>query len=349
MITKYEPIRLEKCIRESVSRREPENNLTFAGVAQQYVENMRQEFAGANPEKQIQRLRHYLNSYCLPSLGNILMSDLETGHVVRALDPIWREKTPTAERVRITIHNVCEMARNDGVLRHGWNPARCLGNLEHFLASPAALHVERRPPTLDYHELPRFFNLLQTLNLISARALEFMILTAARPREVRFATWCEIDFVKRVWTIPGWKIKGRRRDQNHQVPLSDRAIEILKALPRDGGECIFPGSRGKEMMNQNALNLTAKKIHHADLKSGGPGFVDPESGRVATAHGMRNAFEAFAIEEARVEDHVLEAALSEFDRSLTRAFVKKVQLLSKRRELMNNYEKYVCSLVSATT
>ena len=94
-------------------------------------------------------------------------------------------------------------------------------------------------------------------------------------------------------------------------------------------------------MSENALNLTVKESHHADLRNGGPGFVDPKSRRVANAHGMRTAFKDFAIEEAHVEGHVLKLAMSRFDTSSARTAFKRGQLLPKRRKLMVNFENCV--------
>ena len=199
----YDPIAAKKAAKSKLLAEQAKQR-TFEDVAWQYYERKRLEFQGREPEKQARRLQQHLEDYCLPTLGKILMSDLETRHVVQALNEIWIEKTPTAKRVRITIHNVCEMVRNDGVLRNGLNPADWRGNLEHFLASPTAIHDERHQPTVGYKALPNFLVLLRERDTVPARALEFQILTATRPGEVRFAEWHEIDFKERVWTIPGW-------------------------------------------------------------------------------------------------------------------------------------------------
>jgi integrase len=340
----HDPIAAKKAAKSKLLAEQAKQR-TFADVAQQYFEKKCLEFSGKNPEKQRRRLEQHLEDYCLPELGNILMSDLEPRHVVQALNPIWIEKTSTAVRVRITIYNVCEMVRHDGILRNGLNPAHWRGNLENFLASPAAIHDEEHQPTVGYGGLPRFWTRLQERDAIPARALEFQILTVARPGEVRFAEWSEIDFKERVWTVPGWKLKGRRdKKKDHKVPLTDRAIEILKMMPRDNGAYIFPGYRGKETMSENALNLTVKEIHQADIKAGGDGFLDPETGKVATAHGMRAAFKDWATEVGNVEDYVSELALSHIDTSSTRAAYKRGQLIPKRRKLMNAFEKYLSSL-----
>ena len=339
----YDPIAAQRAAKSQLIADKAKQR-TFADVAQQYFEKKCLEFRGVNPKKQARRLEQHLEDYCLPLLGNMLMADLETRHVVLALNAIWLEKTSTAERVRITINNICEMVQNDGVLRNGLNPGRWRGNLEYFLASPAAIHEEEHQATVGYKALPRFWKLLQQRDTIPARALEFQTLTAARPGEVRFAEWHEIDFKQKIWTVPGWKVKGRKdKRQSHKVPLTKRAIEILKMMPRDGGSHVFPGYRGKERMSENALNLTVKEIHLADTKAGGPGFLDLESGKVGTAHGMRSAFKDFSTEEGRVDDYVSELALSHLETSSARSAYKRGQLIPKRRKLMNSFEKYVSS------
>jgi len=339
----HDPIAAKKAAKSNLIAEQAKQR-TFADVAWQYYDKKRIEFQGREPEKQARRLEQHLEDYCLPTLGQILISDLETRHVVQALSEIWMEKTPTADRVRITIQNVCEMVRNDGVLRNGLNPAHWRGNLEHFLASPAAIHDEEHQPTLGYEALPKFWGLLQNRDTVPARALEFQILTAARPGEVRFAEWDEIDFKARVWTVPGWKVKGRRdKKKPHKVPLTKRAIEILKMMPRDEGSYIFPGYRGKEIMSENALNNTVKEVHELDVKAGGIGFADPESRKTATAHGMRSAFKDWATEKGNTQDYVSELALSHIDTASTRAAYQRGHLLEKRLKLMNAFEKYVYS------
>lgn len=340
----YDPIAAKKAAKSQLIADQARQK-TFADVAWQYYDKKCLEFQGRAPEKQARRLKQHLEDYCLPTLGNILMSDLETRHVVQALNEIWMEKNPTAERVRITLHNVCEMVRHDGVLRNGLNPAHWRGNLEHFLASPSAIHEEEHQPTVGYEALPRFWILLQQYDTIPARALEFQILTAARPGEVRFAEWSEIDFKEKVWTIPGWKVKGRKdKKKSHKIPLTKRGIEILKSMPRDGGTYVFSGYRGKATMSENALNNTVKYVHEIDVRAEGAGFLDPESGKVATAHGMRAGFKDWATEINHAEDYVSELALSHIDSSSTRAAYKRGQLIQKRTKLMNTFEKYLSSL-----
>jgi len=320
----------------------------FATVAQKYYEKKCQEFGGPNPEKQTLRLQIVLDNYCLPVLGEVLMSELKTSYVVRALEPVWEEKPAVAERARIAIFSICEMARDQGIPHNGLNPAQWKNSVELFLPQQSAVRKPVYVPAIDYREFPRFFRLLQELDSISARALEVMALTVARPKEVRTAKWCEFNLDDRLWTIPGWKIKGRRKGQDHQIPLSDRVIEILQSLPRSESDAVFPGYLGKEFLSQNALSNTVKRVHETDLKNGGRGFFDPETSKVACASGMRRAFTAFAIEDAGVFGHIVKVALSHLDRSTAEKSPALVQLIPQRRLLMGRFEKYVLSPVSVS-
>ena len=315
----------------------------FATVAQNYYEKKCQKFAGPSPEKQALRLKNILKRYCLPSLGKILMSELETSDVVRALKPIWEEKPAVAERARATIFNVCKMAQALGVYQEGLNPAGWSDNLEHFLPRHSEILQSEYAPSIDYRELPRFFRVSQNLDWNSARALEVMVLTAARPAEVRTACWREFDLNKRLWKIPAWKIKCPRNGGDHVIPLSDRVIEILKSLPRGKSEAIFPGLRGNEFMVQSALRNAIKGVHETDLKNGGPGFLDSETGRAATAVGMRRAFRTFATEEAGASEYLVKIALSQLDKATANQSPILVQAISKRRLLMDKFAKYVSS------
>jgi integrase len=322
--------------------------VTFASQAKKYVEKRASEFKGRNPAKQRQRLETHLDTYVIPLVGKLLMQDLERKHVIDVLMqpdektqlPIWECKYPTTERIRQTIERIHDMAKAEGVTS-GDNPAAWKGNLEATLVAPAATHKTTNQPTIGYERLPVFIQLLQERDTTPARALEFQILTAARPGEVQFAEWKEIDLEARLWTVPGHKIKNRKdHSKHHIVPLSNRAMEILEAMPRMG-EYVFPGYKGKPYMSENALNNTVKDIHEADLSNEGKGFVDESAGRVGVAHGMRSAFKDFATEETDFPDDLSEAALSHIEGSETvKAAYKRKQMVEKRRVLMAVYERY---------
>jgi len=89
---------------------------------------------------------------------------------------------------------------------------------------------------------------------VSTLALRFLTLTATRTSEVLQAQWNEIDLEAAVWTVPAERMKARRE---HQVPLSDAAMNILEALPRiEDNPYLFPGARhGHPLSNMALLQL----------------------------------------------------------------------------------------------
>ena len=142
-------------------------------------------------------------------------------------------------------------------LRQGENPARWRGHLDKLLPAKTKVRKVKHLDALPYGDVPEFMAKLRAMDSVSARALEFTILTAARTGETIGAQWPEIDFATKVWTVPGTRTKSGRE---HRVPLSDRALEILAALPReDGNEHVFLGSRaGKGLSHTAMLKLVAR-------------------------------------------------------------------------------------------
>jgi integrase len=151
---------------------------------------------------------------------------VDTGLVLKALEPIWSKKPETASRVRQRVEAVLDWARVTGY-RAGENPARWKGHLDHLLPARAKVRKVRHHPAMAYDTIAAFVTELRARQGSSARALEFTILTAARTEETIEATWPEIDLEVKVWTLPPERMKA---DRQHRVPLSDAAVAILKTM-----------------------------------------------------------------------------------------------------------------------
>jgi integrase len=178
--------------------------------------------------------RNSLTNYVLPTIGDLPVSTIDTGLVLRVLEPIWTTKRVTAARVRSRLESVLDWAKARGY-REGENPARWRGHLDHLL--PA----RRREPVghhaaLPYRDVPAFVAEIRSREDVAALCLRFLVYTAARLREATEATWDEID--GEVWTIPANRMKS---GAEHRVPLSRPVLDILPQLPRQG-RYVFPGS-----------------------------------------------------------------------------------------------------------
>ena len=214
----------------------PIPELTFRQCAEQYIES---HSAGWSNAKHASQWPATLEQYVYPVIGDMSVARLAgrvgTQKIKQALDPIWYSKPTTAMRVRGRIEKVLDWARAQGYV-DGDNPARWRGHLDSVYPTKEKLAPVQHHAAMRYRDVPDFMRKLRSVGGVAARALEFMILTAARSSEVLGARWSEIDKEARMWAVPRGRMKMRRP---HRQPLSDRAMAILAALPKDG-DLIFP-------------------------------------------------------------------------------------------------------------
>lgn len=270
--------------------------------------------AGWRNAKHRQQWRNTLGTYAYPVLGNVAVGAVDTGLVLNALEPIWTAKPETASRVRGRIESVLSWATARGY-RQGENPARWRGHLDRLLPARAKVRTIRHHAALPYSELPAFMADLRQRDGVGARALEFAILTAARTGEVIGARWSEI--AKDVWTIPAERMKGRRE---HRIPLSDRALEILEGLPREG-DFVFMGARADKPLSNMALLATLRRMGRGDL----------------TAHGFRSTFRDWVSEQTNFPGELAEMALAHVVSDKTEAAYRRGDMFAKRQALMDDW------------
>jgi integrase len=284
--------------------------MTFRQCAEECIRSHRDGWK--NP-KHRQQWGNTLATYAYPLLGDLAIDDISTAHVVRVLQPIWKEKPETASRVRGRIEKVLGWATVRG-FRSGDNPARWRGHLQELFAAKGKVRPVKHHAALPYTDVPAFMADLRSRNSLSARALEFTVLTAVRTGETIDATWDEIDFAAKIWTIPAPRMKAGKA---HRVPLSDRAAEILTNVPREG-EHIFP------LSNMAMLELLR------GMRAG------------ATVHGFRSSFRDWAAERTSYPNHVAEAALAHTIGDKVEKAYRRGDLFEKRRRLMADWAQW-CS------
>src|SRR5216683_925523 len=162
---------------------------TFRECAVDYIEKNR---AGWRNAKHAAQWTATLATYVYPTLGELPVAAIDAGLVVQMLDPIWTEKPETASRVRGRIEAVLDAATVGG-FRQGPNPAQWKGNLAHILPARSKVRRAEHHAALSFDDMPEFLTALRGREGMSARALEFAILTAARTGEVLGARWVELD------------------------------------------------------------------------------------------------------------------------------------------------------------
>lgn len=259
--------------------------------------------------------------YAYPALGKLPVAAIDKALVLKAIEPIWYTKTETASRVRGRIEAVLDFAKTRGY-RTGENPAAWDGNLVHALPARGTIAKVEHHAALPYPELPAFMAQLATREGIAARALEFAIAAATRTGEVIGARWPEINLDAKLWTIPAERMKARKE---HRVPLSNRALQILKSLPREA-DFIFPGGRKGVPISNMAMAQLLKRMARVDI----------------TVHGFRSTFRDWAAERTNYPNHVVEMALGHVIGDKVEAAYRRGDLFDKRRKLAEAWAMY-CS------
>src|SRR4051812_5548317 len=299
---------------------------TFREVAEEYI--ARNE-AGWRNAKHRQQWRNTLATYVYPVIGNLPVAAVDTGLVVQVLDPIWTTKPETASRVRGRVEAVLDTATVRGY-RQGPNPAQWKGNLAHILPARSRVRRVEHHAALPFDELPEFLAALGERPGMAARALEFVIYTAARTGEALGATWGEIDIEAKVWTIPARRMKANRE---HRVPLSAAALDVLGrvrplALLTDGkpdpAAPVFPGPRRALPMSNMVMLMLLRRMGRDDL----------------TAHGFRSSFSDWAAERTAFPREVVEMALAHAIANKAEAAYRRLDLLQKRRQLMEAWGRF---------
>jgi integrase len=257
-------------------------------------------------------------------LGEVHVSDIDTALILGVLEPIWHSKTETASRVRGRVESVLDWATVRGY-RNGENPARWKGHLDKLLPARAKVQKVEHHAALPYMEMSAVMRDLQRREGVSARALEFAILTVARSGEVRGAAWNEFDLEAGTWTIPAARMKAKKE---HRVPLSSSALAILRELPRiDGNPYVFPAPRGGTLSDM-ALTAVLRRMGRGDL----------------TQHGFRSTFRDWAGETTAFPREVIEHALAHQLRDKVEAAYQRGDLLRKRANLMEEWSHYCTAI-----
>lgn len=277
--------------------------------------------AGWKHPKHRQQWRNTLATL-YPVIGDVPIAQLDTSHVLQALEPIWRSKPETASRLRARIEAVIDYATVRKWRERGPNPAAWRGHLKYVLPAPGKLRVTDHP-ALPWHKGPAFLGSLRKEAGMGALALEFAILTAARSGEVRGARWDEIDLTTGIWTVPAGRMKAGRE---HRVPLSRPALLILLKLAevRDGSGLIFFGVKRGAPLSDMTLTGVLRRMGRRDL----------------TVHGFRSTFRDWAADNGKPAD-AAERALAHVIGNKTRGAYERTDLLDVRRALMNEWAAFL--------
>ncbi len=327
-------LRVKKRERRSALLAAAARNKTFQQCAEAYMEAHASDYTNDKHRKQ---WASTLQAYAFPIIGKMLVADIGMRHVLDVLlqptthrdgttGKLWETKTETAKRLLDRVRTVLDFATVNEY-RSGTNPATWKGYLNTQLASPRGLQQVKHQPAVPYSQAADFMAKLRKNESISAKALQFLILTAVRSGSVRLAEWSEIDLTKKLWTIPAEHTKARRE---HRVPLQPQAISLLKTLSRVvGNNKVFPSPRGKALSDMALSQLMRGMRERGELT------VE------AVPHGFRSTFRDWAAEQTNYPDEIRRVASGHTVGDAVKEAYQRTDLLEKRRQLMNDWANFL--------
>ncbi|PSO19146.1 site-specific integrase [Bradyrhizobium sp. MOS003] len=301
---------------------------TFGDFADAFLESIKAGFKGKNSHADWKRDLEVRCATIRPKT----LQDITTPDVLAIIGPLWLTINRTARETRSRVERVLDAADSKGY-RTGRNPAEWKA-LKPLL--PKAPKSKRHHKAAPYKDVPGIVAALRTkhsgADTAVNRAAEFIILTAVRTGEARFMRAREINFKEALWTIPAERMKTEDHPEGrpHEVPLSARAIAILRAvMPKglDPDAYVFAGQWSKD----HAKPLGMNAVLHALQK------VYPEM----TTHGCRSSFRDWAGDETSFPREVAEMALAHKVGDDVEQAYRRGTALKKRRELMEAWGRYV--------
>jgi len=308
-------------------------NKTFKECAEAYIEAHGSDYSSDKHRKQWPST---LTAYAYPIIGNMMVADITMRDVLSVLNQetkvtetekgkLWYVKTETAKRLLGRIKTVLDYATVNEY-RTGANPAQWTGYLSTQLPSPKKLQKVEHHPAVPYQMIGDFISKLRKNESISAKAVEFLVLTAVRSGSVRQAEWSEIDFERKLWIIPAEHTKAK---QEHRIPLPPQVIKLLKSLPKmASSKIIFPSPTGKPLSDM-ALSQFMR-----GMRDRGELTVE------AVPHGFRSTFRDWAAEQTAYPDEIRKAASGHTVGDAVKEAYQRTDLLEKRRQLMLEWSKY---------
>ena len=321
IVAGVDPVAQRATARESIVQQQIDEKAldwTFRRCAEAYI---KAKSPGWRNAKHASQWPNTLETYVYPTIGELLVRNINIGHVCAIVEPHWSTKNETINRVRNRIELVMDWA-TVRKLRVGDNPARWKGNLDKLLADRSIVAPVVGHRALDAGGMFTFVEALRKVEGTGSRCLEFVVLTACRSGEARLATWSEIDMAAMTWNIPGSRMKSGRP---HRVPLSAEIVNLLESLPRlEGAELIFPGRLAGKPLSDMAMNKVMRDM-----------------GVDAVPHGFRATFSSWCASSTAYPSEVREMALAHAIGDDTVGAYQRSDLFDKRRNLMADWARFI--------
>ncbi|EPD5899287.1 TPA: tyrosine-type recombinase/integrase [Escherichia coli] len=274
-----------------------------------------------------------LEQHVFPAMGTVPLDAITPANVADVLRPSWMTIPETSGRVKQRIHKVMQWA-----WAHGFCSANPVDVVDHLLPQQVSASIRtEHQPAMPWKVIPLYIAsrvYTEDRYNVTRGLLLFVILTACRSGEARAMEWCEIDFKRKIWTIPPSRMKGGVR---HRVPLSQQAIGLLEQMRGLHEMLVFPSPRKQTVLSDMVLTSFLRKTK----------AISDTQGRFAVAHGFRSSFRDWCSEQRYPHD-LAERALAHTIRNKSEAAYHRTDLLNERRPMMQAWGDYVMSAVSTT-
>ena len=332
-------------------------SMTFRMMAEAYCKYQIEHERYEEDSKDLGLFKGHLKNYIYPIIGDILFQDISYDHIAKILSPIWCEHPALVRKIRSDINGIYAWARALKLTdKESPTTPSVLKNL--LPKRPPA--AQKNHPMLPVDEIPEFFADLHAHPSISARCLEFAILTATRSGNAREAKWVEINFNTKQWIIPAKKMKVSSNG-DLIVPLSTEAMAILKELKENSlgySDYIFPSPIGGGFLSDASLKAVIKTMHFEKIQATGKGYVDPNeldkngNPRMITAHGTaRASFRTWAQDDKlgnnrRFDERIAELCLHHKITDAYNGAYERNEAIKSRTEMMQAWADYCYSEIN---
>tara|TARA_B100000212_G_scaffold90456_1_gene66396 strand:+ start:131 stop:1318 length:1188 start_codon:yes stop_codon:yes gene_type:complete len=315
-----DPIKLKKEKQIELKRK----SITFKKIRDEFIETFEVEWSNSKHKNQ---WINTLKTYADPIIGDLAPSEIKTHHVLSILKPIWSSKHETASRVRQRLERIFSYCIASDFMDRP-NPASLKDNLEFLLPKVSKSLSVQHLRSLDYQDLPFLIPKLINPHTTPSLALALLITTACRTNEVIGSTWNEINLKDKVWVIPAHRMKMR---QEHTVPLNDLALRVLNLIEKNNASpFIFLNAKKTTHICNNTMRYFLMK----NL---------PDYFKDTVPHGFRSSFRNWAEENHNYSRRAVELCLAHANKNKVEKAYLRSNLLSKRIEIMNEWNKFLTS------
>jgi integrase len=288
---------------------------TFQNVATAWFELKKDSVTTAYAED----IWRSLTLHIFPDLHATPISEISAPQVIKLLRPLeTKGSLETVKRLTQRLNEIMTYGVNYGLIH-----ANPLSGIRSVFKKPKKKNMAALPPDELNELMVAIAN--ASIKRTTRCLIEWQLHTMTRPAEAATTRWADIDFSKKIWTIPAERMKKRR---SHIIPLTEHALALLEAIKPYSGhrEYVFPADRNpRTHCNSQTANMALKRM----------GF----EGRLVS-HGMRSMASTI-LNEHGWDAELIEVALAHVDKDEVRSAYNRADYIERRRPMMAWWSEHI--------